>query len=338
MPVSTLTGTWTRLLAADRLRRSSQILSVVDQSVCIFGGEVLPREPVDNQVDVFSLSSEAPTLQTKSSTSAPSPRVGSASAVVNGKVYLFSGRGGTDMAPIDEHGAVWSYDPAQSSWEKITPLDSSKPYPPARSYHCATSDGQNTLFFHAGCPASGRLADFWKYDVSSRSWTQAPDAPAAPRGGTSIAYLTGKIYRMNGFDGNKEVGGAIDIFDISSNTWSSEPFPADGNAGPEPRSVAALLPVKLLGKDKLLTLFGESDPSSLGHAGAGRMRGDAWIYDVSENWWTKLNTNGPDGLPEPRGWFDADVVQSQDRPDRVIVHGGLAENNQRLSDVWVLDF
>lgn len=54
-PISTLKGRWTRLLDDERLRRSSQVLSVVDEAVCIFGGEVQPRQPVDDKIDVFSL-------------------------------------------------------------------------------------------------------------------------------------------------------------------------------------------------------------------------------------------------------------------------------------------
>lgn len=41
---------WTRLLADDALPRSSQTLSVVGDSVYIFGGELRPREPVDSLV------------------------------------------------------------------------------------------------------------------------------------------------------------------------------------------------------------------------------------------------------------------------------------------------
>lgn len=242
------------------------------------------------------------------------------------------------MAPIEEEGAVWSYSPAQSSWSMIKPADSSKPYPPARSYHCATSDGKSTLFIHAGCPAKDRLSDLWKFDVSSQTWTQAPDAPAPPRGGTSIAYSGGKLYRMNGFDGKTEQGGSVDIFDVAANTWSTEAFEADGYNGPEPRSVCALLPVRLQKKDKLLTLFGERDPSSLGHAGAGKMLGDVWVYDITENWWTKLEPTGSDGVPEPRGWFGADVVKAEDGNDSIVLHGGLGEDNQRLTDVWLLTF
>lgn len=54
-PISTLKGTWTRLLDTERLRRSSQVLSIIDGNVCIFGGEIKPREPLDDKVDVVSL-------------------------------------------------------------------------------------------------------------------------------------------------------------------------------------------------------------------------------------------------------------------------------------------
>ncbi|KAF2128043.1 galactose oxidase [Dothidotthia symphoricarpi CBS 119687] len=338
MPISKLKGNWTCLLNEDRLQRSSQVLSVIDQTVCVFGGEVKPREPVDDQVDVFSLNNDTPNLETKSHSSAPSPRVGSTSAVINGNMYIFSGRGGTEMAPIEEHGAVWSYNPSSSSWSNISPADSSKPHPPARSYHCSASDNQNNIFIHAGCPTSDRLSDLWKFDISDRTWTQLPDAPAPHRGGASIAYKSGKLYRMHGFDGTTEQGGSIDIFDISSNTWSTETFNPDGNDGPEARSVSVLLPVRLAQKDKLITLFGERDPSSQGHAGAGKMLSDVWIYDISENWWTQLHPEGTDGVPDPRGWFDADVVKNEDGNDSVVLHGGLGGDNERLKDVWRITF
>jgi hypothetical protein len=253
-------------------------------------------------------------------------------------MYLFSGRGGTDMAPIEEDGAVWEFDSGSSSWSRLMPADPSTPFPPARSYHCSTSDGQGTFFLHAGCPQKGRLSDLWKFDVSERTWTELPKAPAPHRGGTSIAHSNGKLYRMNGFDGNTEQGGSIDVFDIATNSWSTETFKADGNDGPEARSVCVLLPVRLAQKDKLLTLFGEHDPSSLGHAGAGKMLSDVWIYDISEKWWTQLHPEGADGVPDPRGWFDADVVKKSSGNDAVVLHGGLGENNERLSDVWLLSF
>ena len=43
--------------------------------------------------------------------------------------------------------------------------------------------------------------------------------------------------------------------------------------------MAALVPVRTAeGATRLVTLFGESDPSSLGHMGAGKMLADVWAY------------------------------------------------------------
>lgn len=54
-PVWNNNGTWSRVHQADRLRRSSQVLSVIDKTAYIFGGEVQPRQPIDSQLDVVSL-------------------------------------------------------------------------------------------------------------------------------------------------------------------------------------------------------------------------------------------------------------------------------------------
>ncbi|PVI05668.1 galactose oxidase [Periconia macrospinosa] len=339
-PIWHLNGSWKPLLtASERIRRSSQTLSILNGNAYIFGGEVEPRKPVDNHLDVVALTLSNPQLNTKQTNNAPSPRVGSSSVALKDRIYLFSGRGGLDMAPIEEGGALWSYDPSQNSWSLIKPADAGKPYPPARSYHCMADDGNSSIFVHAGCPASGRLSDLWKFDLSSQTWTQAPDAPSPERGGTSIAFSNGKLYRMHGFDGKAEQGGSLDIFDLATNTWETKTFNADGQDGPEPRSVCVLLPIKLQKKDKLITLFGERDPSSLGHAGAGKMLSDVWIYDIDEDWWTKIEPSSNETSPAPRGWFDAGVVRFQsDENDQVVVHGGLGENNERLADIWLLSF
>ncbi|KAM0274344.1 hypothetical protein ACHAQH_007939 [Verticillium albo-atrum] len=326
---------WTKLAESQRLQRSSQTVSVVGSAAYIFGGELLPREPVDNQLDVIDFGEGTSSAKTVPAPQhAPSPRVGSTCVTIKDALYLFSGRGGIAMAPVEENGAVWRYTPADGIWALITPADPSAPFVAGRSYHAATSNGVDTIYFHAGCPEKGRMADFWSFNVESRTWTALPAAPPPARGGTSIAFSDGKIYRMNGFDGEKEQGGAIDVFDITKETWSTISFQPDGVQGPEARSVAALVAVKSQGKASLVTLFGERDPSSLGHAGAGKMLADAWAFDIASETWTKLDPKGD--LPSSRGWFDADVAHQEDGTDAVIVHGGLAEDNSRLGDVWKL--
>ncbi|KAL4891272.1 hypothetical protein BDV59DRAFT_71815 [Aspergillus ambiguus] len=326
-------ASWSKLISADILQRSSQVVSLTSQNVYIFGGELRPREPRDNDIHVVQrdhphTSSVIPA--DTSSSPGPSPRVGSASTTLHEKIYLFSGRGGVAMAPIEENGGVWEFAPTTSTWRLITP-SSAAAYPPARSYHCMANDGNDTLYVHAGCPEKGRLADLWAFRLSTREWTALPAAPDPPRGGTSIAFADGRLYRMNGFDGKAEQGGHVDVYDPQTGVWSTHAFVADGVAGPGPRSVSALLPVRLDSGLWLVTLFGECDPSSLGHQGAGKMRGDVWAFHVEDRVWKPVQVTGSEA-PCPRGWFAADG----DGARTIVVQGGLDESNQRLGDVWVL--
>lgn len=195
------------------------------------------------------------------------------------------------------------------------------------------SDGKQLVYLHAGCPESGRLSDLWSFNVQSRCWTELSEAPAPSRGGTSIASSGSRLYRINGFDGKTEQGGSLDIFNLTDQSWSTRTYSADGVSGPEARSVAALLPLEVQGEQMLVTLFGEHDPSTLGHAGAGKMLSDCWLYDIAADEWQKIDhSSGP--APPARGWFDADVVDRS----RIMVVGGLSETNERLSDVWTLSF
>lgn len=236
------------------------------------------------------------------------------------------------MKPIEEKGTLWRYDVISNAWSDVSPADPARPYPAGRSYHCTTTDKKSKIYVHAGCPESGRLADLWAFDIPSRTWVEFPAAPGPARGGASMAFLDDKLYRMNGFDGQCEQGGSLDVFDLSTAKWTTTEFVADGVSGPEARSVATLLPVTFKGKKALITMFGEHDPSSLGHAGAGKMLSDAWIWDLGMARWQRLETTGT--RPQARGWFDADVVDEDG--NEVVVYGGLDEGNNRLGDAWKL--
>lgn len=236
------------------------------------------------------------------------------------------------MAPIEEQGAIWEYDPTPATWTAIKPSSQSS-YPAARSYHCAANDGADTIYIHAGCPEKGRLSDLWAFNLARKEWTELASAPDPARGGTSIAFAGGKIYRMNGFDGKTEQGGNVDVYSPETNSWTSISYNPDGKEGPFPRSVSVLLPIARDDVVFLVTMFGERDPSSLGHQGAGKMLGDAWAFNTTTKTWSEVRVEGAE-LPVPRGWFDADVVGH----NAIVVHGGLGESNDRLGDVWKLEF
>ncbi|RSL62963.1 hypothetical protein CEP53_004571 [Fusarium sp. AF-6] len=330
--------TWTRIASSVRLYRSSQAVSVVGEKMYIFGGELVPRQPVDNKIDVVKVGGQleygVQTLPPQQGS--PTPRVGSPSTAINGDIYLFSGRGGLEMKPIEENGGLWRYEVSKAQWTLLQPSDASAPFPAGRSYHCITSDGVSKVYVHSGCPQEGRLHDLWVFDIVESAWRELPQAPGPARGGASITFADGKLYRMNGFDGKKEQGGSLDVFNIEASTWKTIYYKADGIRGPEPRSVSTLLPVTVQGKPFLVTVFGEGNPSPLGHAGAGNMFSDGWAYEIEQNLWHKLDT-APEG-PAPRGWFDADLARDEAGKETIVVHGGLGEDNQRLGDVWSLRF
>lgn len=219
-------ATWERI-DVPPMPRSSHSINVVAGSAYIFGGEIRPREPVDNDMHIITLpfssagadyyavkpkaapKQEVPQVPTVIAPSddgkdddskekdlaevplaspaegsddvvtgseniadgpdpssskgkgpatdidrsslgdVPCPRVGHATAVIGNRIFLFGGRGGPDMAPLEEHGRVWVFDAKTHLWSYLDPLlpaagpispafaDKRHFYPAARSYHSA---------------------------------------------------------------------------------------------------------------------------------------------------------------------------------------------------------
>lgn len=339
-----LKGVWECVCSnSTLLQRSSQCLSVIDEAAYVFGGELKPREPRDNNLFIVNLSGDtspsAGVGEDAQARSSPLARVGAASTALGGKLYVFGGRGGVDMKCLESRGCLDVCDttPDPPSWSVLGPTqhDANTPLPEDRSYHSMTSDNKKTIYLHAGCPEKGRLHDLWAFDVDARRWKRLASAPGEGRGGTSIAVAqSGLLYRVNGFDGKTEQGGSVDVYNPSKDEWSSIHYNADGVNGPEPRSVGTLVATtSRAGHEYLVTMFGEGSPSDLGHAGAGRMFSDVWAWDVGGDRWHRVEFDERAPQPAARGWFDADAWRSA---GKVVVHGGLADDNQRLCDMWTL--
>jgi N-acetylneuraminic acid mutarotase len=351
-----LTAKWKKIAEHEVLKRSSHSVAAIGKGktadgheLFVFGGELVARQPKDGDVHVFSASQNeprslnaSPSSSSSTTTQSPTPRVGSTMAALQGTLYIFSGRGGPSMTALDEEGAFWTLTPSskEAQWTFLSPRETSH-HPEPRSYHSTTTDVSSQIYIHAGCAASGRLRDFWSFDINTKTWKQLPDAPGPARGGTSLCFALGKVWRFGGFDGEKEIGGVLDWYDVGKGEWGeSVRFEADGVKGPGARSVAGLVPVVVghrEGKLYLVAVFGEADPSSLGHEGAGKMLGDVWAFDVEGQKWMKVDDStaaGNDGKPAPRGWFGAAAVGM----GQLAVVGGLGEDNERLGDAWVLEF
>lgn len=251
-PTAPLEATLTRIPTDQPLPRSSHSLSIIQGRAYIFGGEVQPREPADNEMHVFILPSSAvsqtdyqaiPPLPGTPNGGVPDPRLGHSAAVIGHRIYVWGGRSGKDMKALDENGRVWVFSTRTSRWSSLDPAPGS-PVPPPRSYHSSTScehplpdprdktehpivedeakdfvepvTGHGTIFIHAGCDASGgRLSDVWAFDIAARTWSPFPDAPGPARGGACLTFAGDRLYRFGGFDGQSELGGQLDYLDIS---------------------------------------------------------------------------------------------------------------------------
>ncbi|KAJ7031700.1 hypothetical protein C8F04DRAFT_1004543 [Mycena alexandri] len=382
----TLKATWERI-DVPALPRSSHSINVVAGKAYIFGGEISPREPVDNDMHVIVLPSAStaadyynvkakaasPPNEGKQPTATsapgdvPAPRVGHATATLGTRIFLFGGRGGPDMQPLQEHGRVWVFDTTTHRWSHLDPCGpaaqppSPAHYPAARSYHAAAGvDG--AFLVHGGCLAAGRANDVWAFDVRARVWQALPAAPGKPRGGTSVAVAGSTLWRFGGFNGAAEEGGQLDCLALGGDeasagdgvlgakgAWKSilADAAADGDEGagaetvterphwPGPRSVAGMHPVTVGGRERLVLLLGERDPSTAGHAAAGKFWNDIWVYASEEGKWLEVEVETAGG-PGPRGWFASAPIDMGAEERGVVLWGGLDGANRRLGDGWIL--
>lgn len=265
----------------------------------------------------------------------------------------------------------------------------------------AADTTHGTFIIHGGCLTDGtRASDVWAFDVHSKTWQRLPDAPGPARGGTALALSRGKLYRFGGFDGKAELGGQLDVLDLAVDSfndaasggevsvtarggWSSilqdkedvgykEPDPAEAPLTgeeilpwPGARSVSRLESVRVGGgREYLVLLLGEREPSAGGHERAGKFWDDIWVFQVpaesgsvagladtvrkvagarsAEGTWMKVEM-GPwddeddesvDG-PGARGWI-ASAPMGELEENGIVVWGGVDESNKRLGDGWIL--
>lgn len=239
-----LRGTWKRISIGDPLPRSSHSLNVIKGMAYIFGGEIRPRVPVDNDMHLVTLplpgaDADHRAIPASGFRDGPVPpsRVGHTADAIGEYIYVFGGRGGKEMSALAENGRVWVYDTTTHTWTYLDPVGS--PYPEPRSYHASTASAHplqtshddrdsrfdpkpvdtephGTLFVSGGCLSQGRALDVWGFDIASRTWSRYPDPPGPARGGQCLTHFRDCLYRFGGFDGKNELGGQVDHLDVSS--------------------------------------------------------------------------------------------------------------------------
>lgn len=264
-------GTWEKIQIPP-LPRSSHSADIVAGTLYIFGGEVEPRRPVDNdmhaitlpssgaQADYYAIkpkpakpSAEAekpaiptvverePTPEVKDAdepaspaetpddkhlsevslttpspgpglgdkgkalapaphpelSDVPPPRIGHATAVIGHRIFLFGGRGGPDMAPLDEAGRVWVFDTRTHLWSFLDPRPAAAgldiPHPAPRSYHAAVATPKPDTFSTHPQPHPNPKPHPNNRAEAFRSWALGPAATTLPETGTPQHPIVGAI-------------------------------------------------------------------------------------------------------------------------------------------------
>lgn len=229
-----LRATWKRIPTDTILPRSSHSLSIVKNKAYIFGGEQQPREPVDNHVHVFTLQSAnndevdyqvIPARTSKDEGAVPSARVGHTASVVDDRIYVFGGRGGKAMKPLEENGRVWVFDTKMNQWSYLDPINGSS-YPAARSYHASTSTEDPVSTFREKV-----VQDPTPFSASEDQTKS--DQTLNPLGTTASGFDDHGTVIIHG--GCPVSGRASDVwaFNIASRLWSQFPnAPGPARGGP----------------------------------------------------------------------------------------------------------
>jgi N-acetylneuraminic acid mutarotase len=180
------------------------VAACISRRLFIFGGENVPRVPVDDTVHVFDLDSRqwsavqpASAAAAGSTPSWPCARVGAAGTACNGKLFVHGGR--TEYNHMQTLSDLWAFDASSSTWALIEQQGQA---PGPLSYHAMTSCG-DFLYIFGGCKTEGRSNELHRFDTTSGAWTQliAPGAPS-PRGGpATVALPDGSVHVLFGYDG-----------------------------------------------------------------------------------------------------------------------------------------
>jgi len=258
----------------------------------------------------------------------PGNRSESAMAAIWGtdKVMIIGGAVGVDKTSND----TWIYDLSDNNWTRKYPINQPKNI----TAHSMTSIPctDKVLLFGGyfppfNIPRYNRSNETWIYDLSDNNWTRiitdpTPAANCAYQ--MSFIYNTDKIVLFGGkwwlLQYPYHEANCTWIFDYSDMKWiNASPINSPGLI-----SDTAMAPI--YGTDKVLIFCGQSllpNHQVYGH-------NETWVYDLSENTWTKMLPNNPPHLRQGH------QIVSIFGTNKIIMFGGVT--HYYLDDTWEFKF
>jgi N-acetylneuraminic acid mutarotase len=174
----------------------------------------------------FAFPTDLPSLwQLKGET--PWPRFGSASAIVDGILYVVGGGACCGWDGMFALGTVQAFDPATGVWSTRAPM-------PTPRFGLAVGVVNGILYAVGGYDRSNvPVATVEAYDPATNTWTPRAPMPTA-RSSPGVGVVNGVLYAVGGVDRNG-VGGngtpdgrlaTVEAYDPVTDTWSTRtPMP-----------------------------------------------------------------------------------------------------------------
>jgi len=276
------------------------------KNIIVFGGNESGINVINDTWE-YNLSKNQWTKKTPTG-DLPNARRGHALTEIHGtdKILLF----GTDDQTDNQ---TWIYDSKTNTWTQKSP-----PIKPSARYiikGISSIHGTDQVVLFGGMDSVNR-DDTWAYDLNDNNWTKKTPSlkPSKRRGHVmSPIYDTAEVLLFGGYQGG-DLGDTW-TYNLSSDKWTSK----NPSISPSDRYSSAMASIH--GTDKVL-LFG-------GYSG-GSVDNETWVYDLSNNTWTKKS---PTLIPEAREYHALASIYDD---DKVILFSGY-NGTGYINDTWVYD-
>ncbi|HUT89381.1 MAG TPA: kelch repeat-containing protein [Thermoguttaceae bacterium] len=246
--------------------------------VLFFGGTSKGWESLDNDLYVYDQQGREFALVEESTGPIPEPRfVHAACADEEGRMWIFGGL----TYDHRDLGDLCCYCPQENQWQRI---EDSKGDAPGTRYGSRLAYHGGSLYLFGGTrTGSGRLGDFYRFDLEDQTWRRLPggseNAPT-PRYAHSLLRAGDSLYLFGG--GGNGYLNDLYRYDLAAGRW--ERLSPEGQI---PGARGFVQPICPDGKN--IYLFGGWQPAD--ESGAS-VNADLYRYDVEENRFTRLHT-GP---------------------------------------------
>lgn len=279
--------------------------------VLMFGGRY-GQYGYTNQTWLYDLSTNTwKKLNPQDNGSIPKGRVFGYMAPVGDDQALFFG--GHDRSTY--FGETWLFDLSENMWTKLNPTIEGDGWT-TKAYYGIAPLGNGKVIMFGGNKSGTRYGETWVFDLGKNKWTNmnptVSGGDLTKRYGMTLSSIgEGKVIGYGGYDGAKL--SETWLYDYATNTWSLlNPTIIGGTL--QPKTYVGL---DYIGGDRVVQL---NAPGT----------NDLWIFDLSDNTWTKVDVEGGQA-PRPRYHQGFSAVGS----GKLVLFGGYI-NGKYLNDTWTL--